>query len=83
MSTTPAQSLFSATEVASILRAANESGDRVYALLSGIRAMLPLDANGDPDDPCLLTLLDMAMEEVADIGYQSHIRDRLAPGLLP
>lgn len=83
MISNPKQASFTSDEVAALLIAANESGDRVYALLSGIRAMLPLDVHGEPDDPSLMTLVNMALEEVADIGYQSHIRNRLDSALLP
>lgn len=74
---------FSHAEVASLIRFMDETSDRVYALLSGARSMLPRDSLGELDDPSLGTLLDMAMEEVADISYQAYYREKLPPGMLP
>lgn len=73
---------FNQWEVAALINGANDTGDKVYALLVAIRGMLPLDSEGEPDDPCLATLVQMAIDEMADVSYQAHCRDRLAPGLL-
>jgi hypothetical protein len=74
---------FNAGEVAFLLGMVNDSSNRVYALLSGIRSMLPQDKSGEPDDPSLATLVQMALDEVADIAYQRGFVDRLPEELRP
>lgn len=83
MKTKAATHQFSHAEVASLIRSMKESGDKVFSLLAGILAMLPLDEHGKPKDPVIDTLLAMAMEEVADISFQTYYREKLQPGLIP
>ena len=82
-SATSTDPVFSAGEVAFLLRMVNDASDKVYALLSGIRSMMPVDSLGEHDDPAMATLVQMAMDEVADIAYQRHFMDRLPADLRP
>lgn len=55
----------------------SEKGDRVYALLVGITALLPRDENGDFEDLNLAKLVEMASDEVSKVGELRELR-RLA-----
>lgn len=55
-----------------------ERSDRVYALIAGAYAMLDTGPDGEPSNVALATLLQMAMDEVADLSHVLPVRDMLS-----
>jgi hypothetical protein len=68
---------FSVGEVASLVDYIEEEGDKVYALLAGIHAMLPRDQSGEFEAPSIANLVGIAQDLVGDVSFLSHYKDRI------
>jgi hypothetical protein len=72
-----ASNAFSVGEVSSLVNYIEEEGNKVYALLAGIYAMLPRDQRGDFEDPSIANLVDIAQDLVGDVSFLQHYKDRI------
>jgi hypothetical protein len=61
--------VFSSVSVALLLHGLDEDRSRLHALLSGIRAMLDRDEQGDYENPNIAILVDMAEDIVGDVSH--------------
>jgi hypothetical protein len=73
---------FSAGSVALLVRNVEEDGDRLQALLSGIRAMMPRDTEGGFEYPCMATLVDMALDIAGDVNHLKPFKAALKEAAL-
>ena len=77
------QATFTASDVASLVRYVEEEGDKVFALLSAIHSMAPVNHAGDFEDPSSVTLVRMAMDIVGDVSFLKHYKDKLMAAKAP
>lgn len=69
--------VFTACEVSSLVRYVEEDGNKIYALLAGIRALLPKDKLGDFEDPNVASLIDIAQDIVGDVSFLGFYKGRI------